>query len=47
MIDYKKNYEENVVKYKKMGYEVPKPEMIKTEEDIEGIRAAGVIDNLV
>ena len=33
MIDYKKNYEENVLKYKKMGFEVPKPEMIKTEED--------------
>ena len=47
MIDYKKNYEENVLKYKKMGFEVPKPEMIKTEEDIEGIRAAGVINNKV
>jgi hypothetical protein len=47
MIDYKKNYEENVEKYKKMGYEVPKPDMIKTEADIEGIRRAGVINNLV
>jgi hypothetical protein len=35
MIDYKKNYEENVLKYKKMGFEVPKPEMIRTEKDIE------------
>jgi acyl-CoA thioesterase len=34
MIDYKKNYEENVEKYKKMGYEVPKPDMIKTEADM-------------
>lgn len=47
MIDYKKNYEENVEKYRKMGYEVPKPEMIKTEADIEGIRAAGVVNNAV
>ena len=47
MIDYKKNYEENVGKYKKMGYEVPTPEMIKTEEDIEGIRKAGVVNNKV
>ena len=47
MSDYKKNYEENVEKYRKMGFEVPKPNMIKTEADIEGIKAAGVINNAV
>lgn len=47
MIDYKKNYLDNVEKYRKLGFEVPKPEMIKTEQDIEGIRIAGVVNNKV
>ena len=47
MIDYKQNYLDNVEKYRKLGYEGPTIDMIKTEEDIEGIRTAGVINNKV
>lgn len=41
------NFEEMEAKYKKMGIETPKKEMIKTPEQIEGIRKAGVINNKV
>ena len=41
------NYEEMAQKYTKMGIEVPKPNMIKTKEQIEGIREAGRINTLV
>ena len=47
MIDYKQNYLDNVGKYRKMGFEVPTIDMIKTEEDINKIREAGVINNKV
>ena len=47
MIDYKQNYLDNVEKYKKMGFTVPTIDMIKTEEDINKIREAGVINNKV
>lgn len=41
------NYDEMALKYKKMGVEVPTREMIKTKEQIEGIREAGRINTLV
>ena len=41
------NYEEMAQKYTKMEIEVPKPNMIKTKEQIEGIREAGRINTLV
>lgn len=41
------NYDEMVLKYKKIGAKVPTPEMIKTPEQIEGIRQAGIINNKV
>ena len=41
------NYEELRDKYKRMGFEVPSADMIKTKEEIEGIREAGRINSLV
>ena len=41
------NYEEMVLKYKKIGAQVPTKEMIKTEEQIEGIRKAGEINTMI
>ena len=41
------NYDEVVKSYQKRGIPVPTREMIKTDEQIEGIRAAGVINNAV
>ena len=36
---------EPIAEYKAKGCEVPEPEMIKTPEQIEGIRAAAKINN--
>ncbi|MDE7095151.1 MAG: type I methionyl aminopeptidase [Anaeroplasmataceae bacterium] len=41
------NYEGLVKKYKALGIETPTKEMIKTEEQIEGIRKAGIINTKV
>jgi len=41
------NFEEEVLKYKKLGIKTPTKEMIKTEEEIAGIRKAGRINTLV
>lgn len=41
------NYDELASNYNKRGIPVPKKEMIKNDEQIEGIRAAGVINTLV
>lgn len=41
------NFEELVLKYQKLGIPTPTKEMIKTEEQIAGIRAAGVINTAV
>ena len=41
------NYDELKKKYERLGIEVPKREMIKTPEQIEGIREAGGINSLV
>ena len=41
------NYEEEAQKYKKLGIKVPTKEMIKTDEEIAGIREAGRINTLV
>lgn len=41
------NYDDMVLKYKKIGAPVPTKEMIKTPEQIAGIRAAGVINNQI
>ena len=41
------NFEEQVEKYKKLGALTPTKEMIKTPEEIEGIREAGRINTLV
>lgn len=41
------NYDELAKKYNKLGVAVPAKEMIKTDEQIEGIRKAGVINTLV
>lgn len=41
------NYDEMALKYRKMGIEVPTKDMIKTPEQIEGIREAGRINTLV
>ena len=37
--------QEKIAEYKAKGCEVPEPEMIKTPEQIEGIRAAAKINN--
>ena len=41
------NYDEMALKYKKMGIEVPTREMIKTKEQIEGIKIASHLNTLV
>ena len=41
------NYDELALSYNKKGIPVPKREMIKNDEQIEGIRTAGVINTLV
>ena len=41
------NYDEMALKYRKMGIEIPTKDMIKTPEQIEGIREAGRINTLV
>lgn len=41
------NYDELKEKYSKLGIQVPSKNMIKTKEQIEGIRAAGIINNQV
>ncbi|MDE5856477.1 MAG: type I methionyl aminopeptidase [Anaeroplasmataceae bacterium] len=41
------NYEELVEKYKALGMETPTKKMIKTKEQIEGIRQAGIINTKV
>ena len=41
------NYDEMAKLYSKRGATIPKPEMIKTPEQIEGIREAGRINTLV
>lgn len=41
------NYDEMAAKYKKLGAKVPTRDMIKTPEQIEGIREAGRINTLV
>ncbi len=41
------NFEELVLKYQRLGIPTPTKEMIKTEEQIAGIRAAGVINTAV
>ncbi len=41
------NYEEEALKYQKLGIPYPTKEMIKTKEEIEGIREAGRINTLV
>ena len=41
------NFEELEAKYKRLGIETPTKKMIKTPEQIEGIRKAGVINTLV
>ncbi len=41
------NFEELVLKYQKLGIPTPTKEMIKTEEQIAGIREAGVINTAV
>ncbi len=46
-MDYLANYDEMAPKYKKLGMLIPKKEMIKTKEQIEGIRLAGIINNKV
>lgn len=46
-MDFLANYLEMAPKYKKLGMPVPKKEMIKTAEQIEGIKKAGLINNAV
>lgn len=41
------NFEELEKKYQKLGIPTPKKEMIKTKEQIEGIRQAGIINTKV
>ena len=41
------NFEEETLKYKKLGIKTPTKDMIKTKEEIEGIREAGRINTLV
>ena len=41
------NYDEMAKLYSKRGATIPKPEMIKTPEQIAGIREAGIINTLV
>ena len=41
------DYEQKVKEYIKRGIPVPKPEMIRTKEQIEGIREAGRINSLI
>lgn len=41
------NYEELVKKYQALGIKTPSKKMIKTEEQIEGIRKAGIINTKV
>ena len=41
------NYDEQAKLYLKRGIPVPKPEMIRTPEQIEGIREAGRINSLI
>lgn len=44
-MDYLANYDENIEKYKKLGFEVPKRDMIKSAEDIIAIKKAAVVNN--
>lgn len=46
-MDYIKNYEEMAPKYQKLGMPIPRRDMIKTAEQIEGIREAGIINNKI
>lgn len=46
-MDYLANYKEKVEYFKKLGRPVPKIEMIKTEEQIKGIKEAGIINNKI
>lgn len=41
------NYEEQKAKYERLGKEVPTKEMIKTPQQIEGIRQAGIINTKI
>lgn len=41
------NFEEKTLKYQKLGIVTPTKKMIKTEEQIEGIRKAGIINTKV
>ncbi|HRF71037.1 MAG TPA: methionine aminopeptidase, partial [Candidatus Pelethenecus sp.] len=41
------NFEEQTLKYQKLGIVTPTKKMIKTEEQIEGIRKAGIINTKV
>ncbi len=41
------NYDELAKKYTALGIEIPKKEMIKTEEQIKGIREAGVVNTAI
>lgn len=46
-MDYLANYDEMAPRYKKLGMPVPRRDMIKTAEQIEGIRQAGIINNKI
>ena len=41
------NYDELRAKYQRLGIETPTFDMIKSEKDIEGIRKAGIVNNMV
>lgn len=41
---YRRELDEKIEAYRSKGFEVPGPEMIKTPEQIEGIRVSGVIN---
>ena len=46
-VDYIANYKEKVEYFKKLGRPVPTLQMIKTEEQIQGIKEAGVLNNKI